>query len=190
MGGIRQARRDYSPVHGVAGHSPNSGNGILTSEEPEHKRNRSLVQSAFSPRRIATYGDQMVAATQRLSSQWRDRVRTGDTGILVSEQMSDLTLDIVGRTLFGADLTGDAVEISEALTAVLGRFSRMLSPLELSCCDSRLPTRRRLIESVERLDAVVARLIAQKQAQLRWRRSNRHVGCSHSSPGPGKWPGP
>ncbi len=145
---------------------PILGNGILTSEEPEHKRNRSLVQPAFSPRRIATYGDQMVAATQRLSSQWRDRVRTGDTGILVSEQMSDLTLDIVGRTLFGADLTGDAVEISEALTAVLGRFSRMLSPAGVVLLRFPTPTRRRLIESVERLDAVVARLIAQKQAQL------------------------
>ncbi|HAM21399.1 MAG TPA: cytochrome P450 [Actinobacteria bacterium] len=146
---------------------PILGNGILTSEEPEHRRNRTLVQPAFSPKRIATYGDQMVSATQRLSERWRDRVATGDTAILVSEEMSDLTLDIVGRTLFGADLTGDTEEISKALSEVLGRFGQMLSPVGILMMRLPTPARRRLVESVERLDAVVARMIAAKQAQLR-----------------------
>ena len=145
---------------------PILGNGILTSEEPEHRRNRSLVQPAFSPRRIATYGDQMVAATQRLGDKWSRRVETGDTDILVSEEMADLTLDIVGRTLFGADLTGDAAEISDALSAVLGQFGRMMSPAGIIMMRLPTPARRRMIEAVQRLDAVVERLIDDKKAQL------------------------
>lgn len=145
---------------------PILGNGILTSEEPEHKRNRTLVQPAFSPRRISTYGDQMVAATNRLDDRWRERVVVGDTAILVSEEMADLTLDIVGRTLFGADLTGDAAEISEALTAVLGQFGKLMSPIGMLLVSVPSPSRKRLVESVGRLDSVVARLIRDKRSQL------------------------
>ena len=145
---------------------PILGNGILTSEEPEHRRNRSLVQPAFSPRRIKAYGDQMVRATKRIDELWTQRWRTGDTDIVVSSEMADLTLDIVGQTLFGADLTNDANEISEALTLVLGRFGQMLSPVGMVLM--RLPTRRRarLVSAVERLDAVVVRMIEAKKAQL------------------------
>lgn len=145
---------------------PILGNGILTSEEPEHRRNRSLVQPAFSPKRISTYGDQMVACTDRLDARWRERFAVGDSDILVSEEMADLTLDIVGRTLFGADLTGDAAEISDALTAVLGRFGKITSPLGMLMVIAPTPARRRLVSSVQGLDDVVARLIEDKKRQL------------------------
>ena len=42
--------------------------------------------------------------------------------------MSRLTLGIVGRTLFGADLSGDAAEVRHALTAVLDNFDRTVRP--------------------------------------------------------------
>ncbi len=145
---------------------PILGNGMLTSEEPEHRRNRSLAQPAFSPKRITTYGDQMVECTNRLDAKWRERFAAGNSEVLIAEEMADLTLDIVGRTLFGADLTGDAADISEALTAVLGRFTKVTSPLGMLMMIAPTPARRRLVESVEGLDAVVERLIDDKRAQL------------------------
>lgn len=145
---------------------PILGNGILTAEEPEHRRNRSLVQPAFSPRRITTYGGQMVDATNRLSGLWASRELAGETDVILADEMANLTLDIVGRTLFGADLTSSTSEISQSLTTVLGQFSQLMSPIGLLMM--RAPTRRRhrMITAVERLDAVVARLIADKRAAL------------------------
>ena len=36
---------------------PMLGNGLLTSEDPLHKRHRKLLAPAFAPRRLAAYGE-------------------------------------------------------------------------------------------------------------------------------------
>jgi cytochrome P450 len=74
------------------------------------------------------------------------------------EDMSALTLAIVGETLFGADLTKDAADMNHALTEVLtGSGARLMMGGGLL----RLPTpaRRRSVESSATLDAIVQRMI-------------------------------
>ena len=41
------------------------GNGLLTSEQPDHLRNRRLISPAFSRKRVEAYGPSMVAAALR-----------------------------------------------------------------------------------------------------------------------------
>ena len=48
------------------------GEGLLTSEGDFWLRQRRLSQPAFHRQRIASYGDIMVAATERLLADWRD----------------------------------------------------------------------------------------------------------------------
>ena len=84
------------------------GEGLLTSEDPVHLRQRRMIQPAFHHERIAGYGAVMVEHAERLAHRWQD----GETRD-VSLEMSRLTLAIVGRTLFDADVESEADEIGD-----------------------------------------------------------------------------
>jgi len=138
---------------------PLLGEGLLTSEGDLHRRQRRLVQPAFHQARIAHYAEHMGAAADERSRQWQDGQHLD-----LAEDLSALTLDIVGRTLFGADLRGDAGEVGEALTAVIGGFRQQLLPGAAILARLPLPSRRRTREATERLDAIVRRLIDEHRA--------------------------
>ncbi len=138
---------------------PLLGEGLLTSEGELHRRQRLLVQPAFHHTRIAHYAEQMAAAAEEHGQGWVDGQHLD-----LAEDLSALTLDIVGRTLFGADLKGDAGEVGDALTAVIGGFRQQLLPGAALLDRLPLPSRRRTRAAIERLDAIVWRLIDEHRA--------------------------
>jgi len=93
------------------------GEGLLTSEGEFHRRQRRLSTPAFHRERIMGYGRTMVDYATRMSNRWRD----GET-IDARGQMAQLTLAIAAKTLFDADVEGEADEIGVALTQILSRF--------------------------------------------------------------------
>src|SRR5262245_20856915 len=86
------------------------GESLLTSEGEFHRRQRRLAQPAFHRQRVAAYGDVMT----RLAIRFCERQRAAET-IDIAREMNQLTLAIVGRTLFGADVEPQAAEVREAL---------------------------------------------------------------------------
>ncbi|MGI9196999.1 MAG: cytochrome P450, partial [Candidatus Nanopelagicales bacterium] len=147
--------RDTMKGRGLQGTKAVLGNGLLTSEGKVHLRHRRLVQPAFHRDRIAAYSRDMVDLSLAHETVWED-----GRPLDMQADMSALTLTIVGRTLFGADLAASADEIGEALAGLLqgvGRFV-MLGPGVL-----RIPTpgRRRALESFARIDQIVEGVIAQ-----------------------------
>jgi cytochrome P450 len=82
---------------------PLLGEGLLTAEKDFHRRSRKLLAPAFTPRRMAGYAAVMADRAVAHAAQ----VRPGAM-IDIAERMMSTTLDIVGRTLFDADLAGDA----------------------------------------------------------------------------------
>lgn len=94
------------------------GDGLLTTEDPDHKRARRLIAPAFSPRRLTGYVDRFAERTAARVDTWTD----GAT-LDMHREMSILTLDIVGRTLLGIDLSEQAGGIREALEAALEHFA-------------------------------------------------------------------
>src|SRR5215471_6902600 len=48
------------------------GDGLLTSEDELHKRQRRLVNPAFHRERLPGYAREMVAAAQRAAESWRE----------------------------------------------------------------------------------------------------------------------
>ncbi|MEQ7006491.1 cytochrome P450 [Actinopolymorpha sp. B17G11] len=82
----------------------------------------------------------------------------------MAEEMSGLTLTIVGRALFGSDLRELAKPVAESLGVLLRGFQRHVLPG--SDLLLRLPTRRRagLFAAVDRLDLLVRQLIDQRRA--------------------------
>ena len=99
------------------------GQGLLTSEGDFHLRQRRMIQPAFHRSRIAEYATSMVDFAERMSSTWRDgEVRD------IDKEMMHLTLQIVGKTLFGADVEDDADAVGAAMTTVSKLFDFLLLP--------------------------------------------------------------
>jgi len=135
------------------------GEGLLTSEAEFHKRQRRLVQPAFHRDRLIGYG----AAMAECAAQCRDRWSAGER-FDVSREMNRLTLAIVARTLFSADVSSEADEIGSALTEVLGLFEMVLMPFSEWIEKLPLPSVRRFEKARARLDQTIYRMIAERRA--------------------------
>ncbi|HEV2149383.1 MAG TPA: cytochrome P450 [Longimicrobiaceae bacterium] len=136
------------------------GEGLLTSEEPLHLRQRRLAQPAFHRERIAAYAADMVAYAARMAEEWRDGAETD-----VAREMNRLTLGIAGKTLFGAEVEGEAEEIARALTEALGLFKRLTNPLGPLLDRIPTPATRRMRRARTRLDDTIHRIIADRRAE-------------------------
>ena len=135
------------------------GHGLLTSEDPVHLRQRRMMQPAFHRERIASYGGVMVELAERVAGDWR----AGETRDIALE-MTRLTLAIVGRTLFDADVEAEADEIGAALTEALALFGRSVALPYFEILDRLpLPSNRRFERAKARIDATIARLIAERR---------------------------
>src|SRR3954470_8088918 len=78
------------------------GEGLLTSEGDFHRRQRRLSQPAFHPQRVGSYGDVMVRYADEMTGGWDDR-----QSLDVHKQMMEVTLRVVAKTLFDAELPAD-----------------------------------------------------------------------------------
>lgn len=79
------------------------GNGLMTSEGDHWRLQRKMIQPAFHRRIVSTWMPHLHAANARLASRWANAARSG-ASINVTQEMSDVTLDVVLRALFGEDL--------------------------------------------------------------------------------------
>lgn len=94
------------------------GEGLLTSEGDSWFRQRRLAQPVFHQKRIAGYGEVMVAYTERMLDTWQDgEVRN------IHDDMMRLTLSIVMKTIFNSDVTeGAAQSVASALDVAMHWF--------------------------------------------------------------------
>ena len=138
------------------------GEGLLTSEGDFHLRQRRLVQPAFHRQRMAAYGEVMAAYAARSSERWS--AEGASLTVDMSEEMMRLTLAIVGKTLFDADVEGEAQEIGQSLTEALHGLSRTLLPGGERLEKLPLPANQRAEEARQRLDATIYRLIRERRA--------------------------
>jgi cytochrome P450 len=138
------------------------GEGLLTSEGAVHLRQRRLMQPAFHRDRIAGYGKTMVEYADRARSGWSD----GAT-LDIAREMNRLTLNIVGKTLFDADVESQAVQVGDALSGVMDTFWVMMLPFADLLERLPVPKLRRARMARARLDAIIYRMIADRRASGR-----------------------
>lgn len=138
------------------------GEGLLTSNGEPHLRQRRLVQPAFHRDRIEGYAVVMAEEAARVSAGWQ-----AGRDVDLAREMMRLTLAIVGRTLFSADITGEADVVGRAMTTLVEAFE--IAPLPFMDLLERLPIPRvlRAKRAKAVLDAMIYRLIRERRASGR-----------------------
>jgi len=139
---------------------PFLGDGLLLSEGDFWKRQRKLAQPAFHLRRLKALAATMAECAAELPRGWRH----GEV-IDVMQAMNAVTMEIVARTLFGADVSADIAEVGEAMGILqeeTGRVS-LLAFFDLPEFVTR-PRSRRFREAVATLDAIVHRIVVARRA--------------------------
>jgi cytochrome P450 len=93
------------------------GRGLLTSEGDFWKRQRGLIQPAFHRQSIAGYAEVMTRAAGRMLDSWKEECERN-----IHEDLTRVTLEIVGQCLYGAEVTDAAERVGHAMEVVTGRF--------------------------------------------------------------------
>jgi len=135
------------------------GEGLLTSEQDIHLRQRRIIQPAFHHKRIATYGKTMVDYASRMGEQWLE-----GTTVDINNEMMRLTMAIVAKTLFDADVESEAEDIGKTITVIIEMFPRTVLPFSEILDKLPLPSTRRFEKARERLDGIIYALIEERRA--------------------------
>jgi len=138
---------------------PVLGQGLLTSEGDFWRRQRRLAQPAFHRDRIAAYAGIMVDYAVGLASRWH----VGETRD-VHKDMMQLTLEIVAKTLFGADVGDHADDVGEALDAVLALAADPIFMFFPFLRQMPIPSVKRYRRGIAKLDAIIFGVIEKRRA--------------------------
>jgi cytochrome P450 len=132
--------------------------GLLLTEGEQWRRQRRLVQDAFTRERIASYTDAMVAETRRTVDEWEG----GDT-IDLKDTTSTLTLRILARSLFDLDLDGRGEVVRRTAEALNARANAQnLSAFLPSWVPT--PTNRRIHRRMAEMESLLDDLIEERRA--------------------------
>jgi cytochrome P450 len=162
-----------------------TGAGLLTTDGAQWRRRRRIARPAFHHGTLDGVAAEAVRAAERVVGQWSARcdgavssdgsvssegavssdgsVSSGGAVVDVDSAVMRATLEVVGRTLFDADLAADGERIVRAVHDALDvvvRRARRPRPAWLPS-----PSARRLGRAVRTLDVTCARVVAARRAR-------------------------
>ena len=135
------------------------GNGLVASDGDFWKRQHKMVLPGFHRERIHAYGEIMVAYTERMIAEWNE----GAT-LDVCQEMTSLTLAIVAKTLFDADVRSDAAIVGHAMEVLNEALSTHVKfPINFpKWWPSKL--NRDKHGAIQDVDGIIRRIIAERRA--------------------------
>jgi len=138
------------------------GEGLITSDEPFHMRQRRIAAPAFHRQRIAAYAGEIVQSATAFS----ERLKAGEVFDIADASM-ELSLEIVARTLFDAEVDDDIRSINVEVNTIMGLYNFIVAfPKIESFLHLPIPGIVKFRRSKARLDRVVDRIIGEHRA---WR---------------------
>src|SRR5690606_90216 len=97
------------------------GNGLLTAEGPMWRRNRKLAAPIFQHSSVRDFAPLFVRSAERSAA----RALTHPGPVRIDNEMTKLTLEIIGESVLSANLDQDIDGISHTVTSVLDKFPAM-----------------------------------------------------------------
>jgi cytochrome P450 len=134
------------------------GEGLLTSEHQFHLRQRRMIQPAFHRQRIANYANAMIEFGEKMADEWTDGEELN-----ISNEMMRLTLNIVGKTLFSANVSDEADEVGKSMTDLVELFDYLLLPFAELLEKLPLPHSRRFKKAKTALDTIIYDIINERR---------------------------
>lgn len=135
------------------------GNGLFTSDGDYHKKQRQLIKPAFYPKRIDGYADIMVQCAREEIDKWQDGERVN-----VNKAITSITLQVITKTLFGANLDAATIELVNSNTQQAFRVMNKIvqNGFYIYCLEQEIeiPVIRRFKKIRAELDAVINNIIA------------------------------
>jgi cytochrome P450 len=135
------------------------GEGLVTSEGDFHNRQRRLIQPIFHPKQIMMYGNIMTDYAVHMRDGWKD----GST-VDISQEMMQLTLSIICKSVLNYDVETEAQHVGKALTTVRKYSKRLQSPIgHVLDKIPILPAPKKAHEAKKGLDSLVYGLISERR---------------------------
>ena len=134
------------------------GNGVLSLDGDEWKQEQKLIKPGFHKKRIDAYGEIMIEHTLEMLEEWTEGTRTN-----MCDDMTALTLRIVAKTLFDADVTKDA--------AIVGQAMHTLQACMVEHINNPIPvpkwwpskTNQRKLKAIADVENIVRKIINQRR---------------------------
>jgi len=138
------------------------GDGIFSSEGDFHRHQRKLMAPPFQPRHITSYADIMGYYGEQIQQTWAD----GAT-IDVNRHMTNVTMSVIGKALFDADVFTEADELGTAMTVTIEYVSHALSTLLPPPYSWPTPLNRRTHKAEQVLRNRVQRFIDERRSSTK-----------------------
>ena len=145
--------------------APLIGNAMFVSSGATWRRQRRMIEPAFSHMRLARAFGQMDAAVDE-HEQWLERKRASGAAFSLDAAMGHLTADVITRTIFSTPLAeGAARDVFEAFTV----FERQVASVNVKALLFDKPWRHtpqpaRVLEACRRIRALIGAMIAPRFA--------------------------
>ena len=144
--------------------APLMGEGLVLAEGESWKRQRKQANPAFHPRRLGA----MIATIDRIAQgalvRWdQEHVQRGQP-FRVQQEMSAVTIEIVGKAILGSDVDHSARHVTEALVTVLELLPARLTALVSLPLWIPTAANRKLAAALEVMDAAVLEIIRVRRA--------------------------
>jgi cytochrome P450 len=157
---LQDNHRNYRKGYEKA--KPLLGEGLVTAEGEDWRRQRRLMQPAFHRQRLAELLPTMTSATQEMLDHWKT-MRGSDEPLNVAKEIMLLTQTIILRTMFSTDPGSDPEEVGDAFAAALEYLNiAIVAPFPIL---QALPTpaNRRFRRAMRVIDNAVYGIISERR---------------------------
>lgn len=130
------------------------GDGLLTAEDANHVRQKKYLQPLFYRERLQSYAKTVIKETTNLADQFHNQKTCS-----LHDEMMQLTLSIIAKTMFATDLESTKKELADAVGVTIEQTSRTLfNPIILPLA---VPTKGNRIhkQAIDKLENMIYQVI-------------------------------
>jgi cytochrome P450 len=137
------------------------GKGVLHTEGETHHRQRRIFLPFFHGDHVASYTGLITEKATALAASWHNGVTVD-----IEHEMTTLTLSIIWRLLFGQDVSSDARQVAEAVTAGQHLITKQYNSLLAWITPLWVPTapHRKFSRGQEFMDGRITGMIQNRRA--------------------------